>query len=253
MSLIRLEGISRVYGSGPAAVHALRPTHLTFEEGMLVAIFGVSGSGKSTLLNMLGLLDEPTSGDYLLEGRNVAKLTDATRSVIRCKQIGIIFQSFNLFPHFSILENVCMPMRFAGVERHEMKARASELLNRVGLGDRLSHSPSQLSGGQCQRVAIARALANSPSVILADEPVASLDPITTVQVMDDFARINKDFGITIVANMHHVDLAIKYATRIIGIQDGRVVYDGPSRQIDDKTLVQIYGRSLKHDEVLGES
>ena len=221
MSLIELDGISRVYGSGPAAVHALRPTHLTFEEGMLVAIVGVSGSGKSTLLNMLGLLDEPTSGDYLLEGRNVAKLTDAVRSEIRCKQIGIIFQTFNLFPHFSILENVCMPMRFAGAERHEMKAHASELLTRVGLGDRLAHSPSQLSGGQCQRVAIARALANSPSVILADEPTGNLDEKTGNEILAVFHEL-VDEGHTVIMVTHNAEYE-KQVQRIIELHDGNVV------------------------------
>ena len=221
MSLIQLDGISRVYGSGPAAVHALRPTHLTFEEGTLVAIFGVSGSGKSTLLNMLGLLDEPTSGDYLLEGRNVAKLTDVVRSEIRCKQIGIVFQSFNLFPHFSILENVCMPMRFAGAERHEMKARASELLTRVGLGDRLAHSPSQLSGGQCQRVAIARALANSPSVILADEPTGNLDEKTGNEILAVFHEL-VDEGHTVIMVTHNAEYQ-KQVQRIIELHDGNVV------------------------------
>jgi putative ABC transport system ATP-binding protein len=170
---------------------------------------------------MLGLLDEPTSGDYLLEGRNVAKLTDAARSVIRCKQIGIIFQSFNLFPHFSILENVCMPMRFAGVERHEMKARASELLTRVGLGDRLAHSPSQLSGGQCQRVAIARALANSPSVILADEPTGNLDEKTGNEILAIFHEL-VDEGHTVIMVTHNAEYE-KEVQRIIELHDGNVV------------------------------
>lgn len=221
MSLIELRGISRVYGEGPTAVHALRPANLTIEAGTLVAIFGTSGSGKSTMLNMLGLLDEPTSGDYLLEGRNVANLTDAVRSEIRCKQIGIIFQSFNLFPHFSILENVCMPMRFAGLERHEMKDRASMLLDRVGLGGRLAHSPSQLSGGQCQRVAIARALANSPSVILADEPTGNLDEKTGNEILAIFHEL-VDEGHTVIMVTHNAEYE-KQVHRIIELHDGNVV------------------------------
>lgn len=221
MSLIELHGISRVYGEGPTAVHALRPANLTIEEGTLVAIFGTSGSGKSTMLNMLGLLDEPTSGDYLLEGRNVAKLTDSARSEIRCKQIGIIFQSFNLFPHFSILENVCMPMRFAGLERHEMKDRASMLLDRVGLGGRLSHSPSQLSGGQCQRVAIARALANNPSVILADEPTGNLDEKTGNEILDIFHELVAE-GNTVIMVTHNAEYE-KKVQRVIELHDGNVV------------------------------
>lgn len=221
MSLIELQGISRVYGSGPTAVHALRPADLTIEEGTLVAIFGTSGSGKSTMLNMLGLLDEPTSGDYLLEGRNVANLTDAVRSEIRCKQIGIIFQSFNLFPHFSILENVCMPMRFAGLERHEMRDRASELLDRVGLGGRLAHSPSQLSGGQCQRVAIARALANRPSVILADEPTGNLDEKTGNEILEIFHELVAE-GQTVIMVTHNAEYETQ-VQRVIELHDGNVV------------------------------
>lgn len=221
MSLIELQGISRVYGSGPAAVHALRPSTLSVEEGTFVAIYGASGSGKSTMLNMLGLLDEPTSGDYLLEGRNVAKLTDAARSEIRCREIGIIFQSFNLFPHFSILENVCMPMRFAGADRSEMKDRAAELLTRVGLGDRLVHSPSQLSGGQCQRVAIARALANRPAVILADEPTGNLDVKTGDEILGVFHEL-VDEGHTVIMVTHNADYE-KEVQRVIELHDGNVV------------------------------
>jgi putative ABC transport system ATP-binding protein len=210
-----------VYGSGPAAVHALRPADLSIEEGSFVAIFGASGSGKSTMLNMLGLLDEPTAGSYLLEGSNVAKLSDADRSDIRCRKIGIIFQSFNLFPHFSILENVCMPMRFAGMERHEMKERAAQLLDRVGLGSRLKHSPSQLSGGQCQRVAIARSLANDPAVILGDEPTGNLDEKTGDEIIGIFHELVEE-GRTVVMVTHNAEYE-KEVQRVIELSDGRVV------------------------------
>ncbi len=221
MSLIQLQGISRVYGSGPAAVHALRPADLSIEEGTFVAIYGASGSGKSTMLNMLGLLDEPTAGSYLLEGNNVAKLSDADRSNIRCRKIGIIFQSFNLVPHFSLLENVCMPMRFAGMERHEMKERAAQLLDRVGLGSRLKHSPSQLSGGQCQRVAIARSLANDPAVILGDEPTGNLDEKTGDEIIGIFHEL-VDEGRTVVMVTHNAEYE-KEVQRVIELCDGRVV------------------------------
>lgn len=221
MSLIQLQGISRIYGSGEAAVHALRPATLSIEEGTFVAIYGASGSGKSTMLNMLGLLDEPTAGAYFLEGENVAKLSDKMRSEIRCKKIGIIFQSFNLFPHFSILENVCMPMRFAGVSRNEMKPRAAELLNRVGLGSRLMHSPSQLSGGQCQRVAIARALANNPAVLLGDEPTGNLDQKTGREIIDVFHELVAE-GRTVIMVTHNADYE-KEVQRVIELQDGTVV------------------------------
>ena len=221
MSLIQLQGISRVYGSGENAVHALRPSTLSVEEGTFVAIYGPSGSGKSTMLNMLGLLDEPTSGAYLLEGRNVANLSDSARSEIRCRKIGIIFQSFNLFPHFSILENVCMPMRFAGVDRHEMKDRAAELLHRVGLGGRMNHSPSQLSGGQCQRVAIARALANNPAVLLGDEPTGNLDEKTGDEILGIFHELVAE-GRTVIMVTHNAEYE-KEVERIIELHDGNVV------------------------------
>lgn len=221
MSLIQLQGISRVYGSGSTAIHALRPTDLQVEEGTFVAIVGASGSGKSTMLNMLGLLDEPTSGDYLLEGRNVAKLSDAERSDIRCRKIGIIFQSFNLFPHFSIIENVCMPMRFAGTPRHEMHERAAFLLDRVGLGDRLTYSPSQLSGGQCQRVAIARALANDPAVLLGDEPTGNLDEKTGNEIIGVFHELVEE-GRTVVMVTHNAAYE-KEVKRVIALHDGNVV------------------------------
>ncbi len=221
MSLIELQGISRVYGSGPSAVHALRPSTLSVEEGTFVAVYGPSGSGKSTMLNMLGLLDEPTAGSYLLEGQNVARLSDAERSTIRCRKIGIIFQSFNLFPHFSILENVCMPMRFAGIPRHEMKPRAAELLERVGLGSRLYHSPSQLSGGQCQRVAIARSLANNPAVLLGDEPTGNLDVKTGAEILGIFHELVAE-GRTVIMVTHNADYE-KEVQRVIELQDGRVV------------------------------
>ncbi|QHI70911.1 ATP-binding cassette domain-containing protein [Tichowtungia aerotolerans] len=219
--MIELQGISRVYGSGPAAVHALRPASLQIEEGTFVAIYGASGSGKSTMLNMLGLLDEPTTGSYLLEGRNVANLSDVDRSSIRCRKIGIIFQSFNLFPHFSILENVCMPMRFAGMERHEMKERAAQLLDRVGLGSRLHHSPSQLSGGQCQRVAIARALANNPAVLLGDEPTGNLDEKTGDEIIGIFHELVAE-GRTVVMVTHNAEYE-KQVQRVIELHDGNVV------------------------------
>jgi putative ABC transport system ATP-binding protein len=221
LSLIQLQGISRVYGSGETAVHALRPSTLSIEEGTFVAIYGPSGSGKSTMLNMLGLLDEPTSGDYLLEGRNVAKLSDADRSEIRCRKVGIIFQSFNLFPHFSILENVCMPMRFAGVPRQEMNERAAALLDRFGLGGRLAHSPSQLSGGQCQRVAIARALANDPAVLLGDEPTGNLDEKTGDEIIGVFHELVAE-GRTVVMVTHNAAYE-KEVQRVIALHDGNVV------------------------------
>jgi putative ABC transport system ATP-binding protein len=221
VNLIELNGISRVYGSGPAAVHALRPTDITIESGQFVAIFGTSGSGKSTLLNLLGLLDQPTAGDYLLDGKNVAQLNDGQRSEIRCEKLGIVFQSFNLLSHFSILENVCVPMRFRNCPKKEMYERAAYLLDKVGLGDRLKDRPNQLSGGQCQRVAIARALANDPPVILADEPTGNLDERTGNEVIEIFHNlVAGDRSVIMVTHNPEYE---KVVHRVIELHDGRVV------------------------------
>ncbi len=221
MNLVELKGLCRVYGSGDNAVHALRPTDLTIEAGRFVAIFGTSGSGKSTMLNMLGLLDQPTAGEYILDGQNVANLNDNERSDIRCRKLGIVFQSFNLLSHFSILENVCVPMRFLNLPKHEMYDRAAYLLNKVGLGDRLKHRPNQLSGGQCQRVAIARALANDPPVILADEPTGNLDEKTGNEVLKIFNGLIED-GRSVIMVTHNPDYE-HVVQRVIELHDGRVV------------------------------
>lgn len=221
MRLIELEGISRTYGKGESMVHALRPTNITVDSGQFVAIFGTSGSGKSTMLNLLGLLDQPTTGKYLLDGKDVAHLNDNERSEIRCQKLGIVFQSFNLLSHFSILENVCVPMRFCGYPKKEMYERAAYLLDKVGLGDRLKHRPNQLSGGQCQRVAIARSLANDPPVILADEPTGNLDEKTGNEVLEIFHElVAADRSVIMVTHNPEYE---KVVGRVIELHDGRVV------------------------------
>ncbi|MFA4945393.1 MAG: ABC transporter ATP-binding protein [Lentisphaeria bacterium] len=221
MSLIQLRGISRTYGAGEHLVHALHPSDLDFDAGRFTAIIGASGSGKSTLMNILGLLDPPTTGVYRLEGQDVAHLTDAARSAIRGRKIGIVFQSFNLLPHLDIRENVCIPMRYAGVRKRDMRDRASELLTRLGLGNRLHHRPTQLSGGQCQRVAIARALANDPPVILADEPTGNLDEPTGREVIRIFQELAAAAR-TIIMITHNPDYETA-VQRVIELHDGRVV------------------------------
>ncbi|MDD4355017.1 MAG: phosphonate ABC transporter ATP-binding protein [Candidatus Izemoplasmatales bacterium] len=255
--MIKFVNVSKTYANG---VQALKDVNLEIQDGEFVGIIGLSGAGKSTLLRSINKMISITAGELFIDEVEISSIKGKELRMLR-RNIGMIFQSFNLVKRMSVFNNV-LTGRVAyhptlktvlGLFPKMDKLMALNALDTMGILDKAFTRADQLSGGQQQRVALARALTQNPKVILADEPVASLDPITTVQVMDDFARINKDFGITIVANMHHVDLAIKYATRIIGIQDGRVVYDGPSRQIDDKTLVQIYGRSLKHDEVLGES
>lgn len=221
MNLIELKGISRTYGSGAGTVHALRPMDLTVKTGEFAAIFGTSGSGKSTLLNLLGLLDQPSTGAYFLDGHNVANLNDGERSDIRCRKLGIVFQSFNLLSHFTILENVCVPMRFCNTPKQEMHERAAYLLDKVGLGDRLKHRPNQLSGGQCQRVAIARSLANDPPVILADEPTGNLDEKTGNEVLDIFRELVQD-GRSVLMVTHNPEYE-HVVQRVIELHDGRVV------------------------------
>jgi phosphonate transport system ATP-binding protein len=254
--MIKFVNVVKTYPNG---VQALRGINLTISDGEFVAIIGLSGAGKSTLLRSINKMHSITSGQLYIDDIEISSIKGKDLRMLR-RSIGMIFQSFNLVKRMSVFTNV-LTGRVAyhptfktlfGLFPKEDKLLALESLETMGILDKAFARADQLSGGQQQRVALARALSQKPRLILADEPVASLDPITTVQVMDDFKRINKDLGITIVANMHHVDLALKYATRIIGIKNGEVVYDGPSDQISDETLVQIYGRSLKHDEVLGE-
>ncbi len=255
--MIKLNNVSKTYPNG---VQALKDVNLEFNDGEFVAIIGLSGAGKSTLLRLINRMHKITSGTLLVDDVDVTNLTGAKLRLLR-RNIGMIFQSFNLVKRMSVFNNV-LAGRVAyhptfptllGIFPKEDKLIALEAIDTMGILDKAFTRADQLSGGQQQRVALARALAQKPSVILADEPVASLDPITTVQVMNDFLRINKKFGITVIANMHHVDLALKYATRIVGIKDGIVVYDGPSSDINEDMLVQIYGRTLHADEVLGET
>ena len=254
--MIRFVDVVKTYPNG---TQALRGINLTIGDGEFVAIIGLSGAGKSTLLRSINKMHSITSGQLFIDDVEISSIKGKDLRMLR-RSIGMIFQSFNLVKRMSVFNNV-LTGRVAyhptfktlfGLFPKEDKLLALESLETMGILDKSFQRADQLSGGQQQRVALARALTQKPKVILADEPFASLDPITTVQVMDDFARINKEYGITIVANMHHVDLAVKYATRIIGIKNGEVVYDGPSSKVNDDTLVQIYGRSLKHDEVLGE-
>lgn len=224
MAVIELQKICRTYQMGESQVHALKPTDLTIEEGQFVAIMGPSGSGKSTMLNLLGMLDRPTDGAYLLEGKDVASLADDRISEIRCSRIGFIFQSFNLFPGYTVLENVCVPMRYNEVlSEKEMTERATELLDLVGLGDRLEHRPTQLSGGQCQRVAIARSLANDPSFLLADEPTGNLDEKTGEEILALFRRLQQQ-GRTLVMVTHNPEYEDE-VDRIVRLHDGVIRED----------------------------
>ncbi len=219
--LIALRGLAKTYEAGGTLIHALRPTNLTLPHGAFLTVMGPSGSGKSTLLNLFGLLMRPSEGTYLLEGRSVANLNDDATSAVRCRMIGMVFQSFNLLAHLTILENVCVPMQYSGVPRAKMRVRGRELLDRFGLQGRYHSRPTQLSGGQCQRVAIARSLANDPPVILADEPTGNLDEKTGIEVMRIFQELHKG-GKTIIMVTHNSAYR-RYATRTLTIHDGRAV------------------------------
>jgi len=222
--VIRLEGIHKTYSMGDVEVHALRGVTLGIREGEFVAIMGASGSGKSTTMNIIGCLDSPTRGHYELDGEDVSGLSKDERADIRLRKLGFVFQGFNLLSRTSALENVELPMLYAGVEPAERHRRATEALHAVGLAGREQNHPNQLSGGQQQRVAIARALVNDPKLILADEPTGALDSRTSVEVMDIFQRLNRERGITLVLVTHEPDIAA-YADRVVVFKDGRIQKD----------------------------
>jgi putative ABC transport system ATP-binding protein len=221
--LIRVEDLVKIYRMGGQELRALNGVSLSISEGEFVAIMGSSGSGKSTLMNVIGCLDRPTSGSYFLNGRDVAKLSVNDLAEIRNRLLGFVFQQFNLLARTSALENVELPMIYAGVPARERKKRAIEALDRVGLGQRLDHTPAQLSGGQQQRVAIARALVGRPKVILADEPTGALDSKTSIEVMALMQELGRE-GITIVLVTHEPDVAA-YAGRVLTFRDGQVLSD----------------------------
>jgi putative ABC transport system ATP-binding protein len=221
--LITIDHLTKVYQLGEVEVHALRGVSVQVAKGEFVAIMGASGSGKSTFMNILGCLDKPTKGSYLLEGIDVGKLSRDELAAIRNKRIGFVFQGFNLLSRTSAIENVELPMFYSTVSNKLRKTKAIEALERVGLGDRLDHYPNQLSGGQQQRVAIARALVNDPSIILADEPTGNLDSRTSVEVMGIFQELNNQ-GITIILVTHEPDVA-QFAKRHVLFRDGKIKAD----------------------------
>jgi len=225
MPLIQLRDISKTYDLGEVQVHALVEASLSIEEGEYIALVGPSGSGKSTLMNTLGCLDRPTSGSYLLDGEEIATLSRDQRAKIRNARIGFVFQNFNLLARTPAVENVELPLLYSrGISARERRDRAVRLLELVGLGDRLDHHSGQLSGGQQQRVAIARALINEPAILLGDEPTGNLDSRTSREVIDLFARLNGEQGLTIILVTHDQDVA-RFAQRTVVLRDGRIVCD----------------------------
>lgn len=254
--MIKFEQVSKVYPNGYKALNNIT---LDIEQGEFVAIIGLSGAGKSTLLRTINRMHDISDGKLTVNGKEVNSLKGKELRKFR-RRIGMVFQSFNLVTRTTVIKNVLtsrvpdMPLwkSIIGLYSKADKIIALEALDKVGILDKAYIRADQLSGGQQQRVALARTLAQKPEIILADEPVAALDPITAGQVMDDFKKINKEMNISVLINIHHVDLALKYCDRVIGIKAGEIVYDGPSKDVDNEILKEIYGRELADDEVMGE-
>jgi len=252
--MIKFEHTDKIYNNG---VKALDDVNIEVEQGEFVAIIGLSGAGKSTLIRTINKMIDISAGKVEVDGVDVSTLSGKSLRKFR-RNIGMVFQSFNLVNKTSVINNV-LSARVAdmslfrtifGLYSKEDKVAALEALDKVGILDKAYIRCDQLSGGQQQRVALARTLAQNPKIILADEPVAALDPIMANVVMNDFKKINREMNITILLNIHHVDLALKYADRVIGIKAGKIMYDGPAKDIDEDTLTTIYGRALNADEIM---
>ncbi|MCX8016512.1 MAG: ABC transporter ATP-binding protein [Rhodocyclaceae bacterium] len=239
MALIRVEQLTKHYRLGETDVPALSGISLEIDRGAFVAVMGPSGSGKSTFMNLIGCLDTPTGGRYVLDGREVSQLADDALSALRNRKIGFVFQHFNLLPRTTALDNVALPLLYRGLPAHERQARAARRLAQVGLAERLHHHPAQLSGGQQQRVAIARALVGDPALVLADEPTGALDSRTGIEIMALLQQMNRE-GITIVLVTHEHDIAA-YADRIIHFRDGRVIDDLPNARRDAAADLAAWG------------
>lgn len=242
--MIKFENVGKVYPNG---YEGLKNINLSIEQGEFVAVIGLSGAGKSTLIRTINRMHDITSGKLTVDGTDVMSLSGKALRRFR-RRIGMIFQSFNLITRTTVINNVLtalvpdMPWyrSLFGIYTKEEKMKALECLDKVGILDKAYIRADQLSGGQQQRVALARTLAQNPQIILADEPVASLDPVTARQVMEDFTRINKDMNITILINIHHVDMALQYCRRVVGIRAGEIVYDGPASSVTKEVLAQVY-------------
>lgn len=222
--MLKIEELNKYYINGDTRLHALNNINFEIKKGEFVAIMGSSGSGKSTMMNILGCLDSEFQGKYILDDIDISSIKDSEVSVIRNKKIGFVFQAFNLLPKLTALQNVELPLIYAGVDKKTRIERAKEILEKVGLGDRIDHKPNELSGGQKQRVAIARALVNNPSIILADEPTGNLDSISEKEIMELFTALNKQ-GVTIIIVSHEPEIA-NYVKRILVFKDGKLIKDG---------------------------
>lgn len=252
--MIKFKNVGKTYPNGTVA---LKNIDLEIPQGDFIAVIGLSGAGKSTLIRLINKMLDVTVGDLVVNGTAVdTNLTGKKLRKFR-RGIGMVFQSYNLIGRTSVLKNV-LAARVAEIPFYRSmlgwyskkdKVIALDALNKLGILEKAYSRADQLSGGQMQRVALARTLAQDPKIILADEPVASLDPVTATQVMKDFEKINKEMNITIIANMHHVDMALKFATRVVGINDGEIVFDGPSKDVDNNLLKRIYGRELTDDDI----
>lgn len=235
--VIRTDQISRRYVMGSEIIHALKSISITINRGEYVAFMGPSGSGKSTLMNIIGCLDTPSGGTYILAGKDVSNMTEDELADIRNREIGFVFQTFNLLPRSTALENVALPLVYAGYGKAEREERAMQALVSVGLGDRAKHKPNELSGGQRQRVAVARALVNNPSIILADEPTGNLDTRTSYEIMELFDQLHKK-GNTIIVVTHEDDIA-RYAHRIVRLRDGLIESDVKNTDITNPTAMKM--------------
>jgi len=253
--MIQFKNVGKTYPNG---VEALKNVSLEIKQGEFVAVIGLSGAGKSTLVKLVNKMHEVTQGELVVNDILVdASLKGKDLRKFR-RKIGMVFQSFNLIGRTSVIKNVLaarvaemsLLQSLLGLYTKEDRLLALEALDKVGILEKAYTRADQLSGGQQQRVALARTLAQNPDIILADEPVASLDPITANQVMKDFERINKELNITVIANMHHVDMALKYANRVIGIRGGEVIFDGPSKEVNEALLKEIYGREITDEDIM---
>jgi len=255
--MIKFENVGKIYPNGTVA---LIDVSAEIPQGDFVAVIGLSGAGKSTLIKLINKMHDVTSGTLIVNDVHVDDSLKGKKLRKFRRKIGMIFQSFNLIGRTTVIKNV-LAARVAemnpisslfGIYTRADKIQALEALEQVGILEKAYIRADQLSGGQQQRVALSRTIAQNPSIILADEPVASLDPITATQVMSDFEKINKELNITVIANMHHVDMALKYARRVIGIRDGRIVFDGPTSSITENLLKEIYGREITDDDIMAK-